>query len=237
MNVLRIVRRKKINIFLIIILLIIGISSTYAWFHSDENNQTSGLVTKVSSWGVEFIMEDEEILTNRFTIEIPEFYPGMEDIEKKIDIYNLGEEMTTLEYEIESIQIFGEEVLNNETLENETEEITGIRAANLFGNSSATLFDPDNTNYSFYVNYPTPFEIKYSYNKLELAGLGGDGEYSGWFKINFSWLNNQLNNEEDTKIGNLAYDYMKSQENNENKESPIKIVVKITGRKTNNTQQ
>lgn len=183
------------------------------------------------------MIENEEILTDKYTIEIPEFYPGIEDIEKKIDIHNLGEEKTSLEYEIESIQLFGEKIVDNETLSNEIEDDKGIRTANLFGNTNATLFDSENTNYSFWIRYPTPFKIEYLYNKVELAGLGGDGESDGWFKFRFSWPNIQTNNEEDTKIGNMAYEYMKSQENNENKEPALKIVVKITGRRTDKIQQ
>lgn len=237
MNVLRIVRRKKINIFLIIILLGVGISSTYAWFHMLTDAETTGLIAEVSSWALEFMIEDEEILTNKYTIEIPEFYPGIEDIEKRIDIHNLGEEKTNLKYEIESIHLFGEEILNNETLSNEIEDSRGIRTASFFGNSNATLFDSENTNYSFWIKYPTPFKIEYLYNKIELAGLGGDGEAEGWFKLKFSWPNIQTNNEEDTKIGNLAYEYMKTQETSENKEPALKIVVKITGSRKDKIQQ
>lgn len=232
MNVLRVVRRKKINIFLIIILLFVGISSTYAWFNMQNDVQGEGIVAKVSSWGIEFIIDENvEIVSDEYTIEIDKFYPGMEPIEKKIDIYNTDVEKVSIEYEIISISLFGEEIINNETLTEETENQYGVRSASIFGNNAATLFEPGNTNYSFSMKHPTPFEITYSYNKDELAGLGGDGEYSGWFKINFSWPDNQ-DDVEDTRIGNMAYEYMKSQENSENKESPIKIVVRITGRRT-----
>ena len=44
--------------------------------------------------------------------------------------------------------------------------------------------------------------------------------------MNFIWDNDEKNNVEDTKLGNLVYDYY--MQDNETVEAPLKIKVKIT---------
>ena len=87
MNILRILRRKKIKLSFILILMVVFIANTYAWMSTESDTSIGGLEINVRDWGVEFIVDDQEILTEEFTITIPEFYPGITPIEKKIYVY------------------------------------------------------------------------------------------------------------------------------------------------------
>lgn len=224
MKVLRILRRRKIRLSFILLLLSIFIFTTYAWFNFDRNVEGGGLVANVSTWAVEFIIEGEEIQTETFELEIDDIYPGMDSITKEIDIYNLGEAPSELFYEIEEMYLFGEKIIDNETV---ADEVAGTNTVDLFGKSSASIFTEGNTNYSYSLKYPTPFSINYSYDKEQISGQGGDDTAHAVFKIDFEWENKDENDEEDTKLGTLSYNYEKNHEG----EPAIKIAVKITAKR------
>ena len=231
MKLLRKLRRKKINVILLFILSVVLVLQTYAWFNFYRDVEVTGLSADISAWNLQFFVGNEEIMSNEYVLEIDDFYPGMEDIDRRVDIYNIGNDnKSNIKYEVESIQMFGYEILNNDTVgeivEKVDEEGNTYKECDLFGNSSSTLFDEESTNYPFSLRYPVPFKLTYSYNKDEL-GIENE-EAIGWFKLHFEWKNEEDNNEEDTKLGNLAYKYY--QENPEDK-AAIKINLKITGTK------
>lgn len=244
MKVLRILRRRKIKLSFIFLLLVVFILNTYAWMYTDKNTEMGSLTINVDDWSVAFIIEDEEITTEEYTFEVEEFHPGIEPIEKKIDVYNTGEANSFLKYEITEIYLYGQQIYKNEqgegdektlipeTIGAETTDTNGLKTINLFGNENATIFDEENTNYTFSLRYPTPFTISYTYEKTHISGRDYSETATSWMTINLAWPNDESNNEEDTKIGNMAYEFenAKDTENNllNEGEPALKIITKVT---------
>ena len=254
MKVLRVLRRRKIRLSFIFLLLLFFIFNTYAWMRTDRNTQMGSLALNVDDWSVAFIIDNQEINTEEYTFEIPEFYPGITTgtpIEKKIDVYNTGDSDSTLKYEITEIYLYGEQIYKNEVVENgetryipetlgeETGEEDEPRTANIFGNSDATIFQENNGNYTFSLKYPTPFTITYTYDKNYITGKDQETTAKSWMKINLSWENNEANNEEDTRLGNMVYDFENAKDANGNlinaDKPAIRIVARVTATKVDNS--
>jgi len=99
--------------------------NTYAWFIYATQVATS-ITAHVSSWNIEFVTGNEEIVTN-IEIDLDRIYPGMEDYEKIVEVHNKGETKAKLSYEMLSFEILGEkfevgENLTSEELENKIEQ-------------------------------------------------------------------------------------------------------------------
>ena len=259
MKILRILRRRKIKLSFIFLLLVFFIFNTYAWMSTSKNATTDSLALNISSWEVAFIIDDEEIKTEEYTFEIQEFHPGITNEEtgpiiKEIDVWNIGEANSYLKYEITDIYLYGVQIYKDsgtlipESLGAETGN--EIKTANLFGNEEAQIFDANNTYYkflekenqnpdenkyySFSLKYPTPFTITYSYGSTYISGKADENEPSSRSKmlINLEWNNDEANNEEDTKIGNLVYAFENAKDKDGNLlysgEPALKIVTKVT---------
>lgn len=112
---------KKIKIRNIIILILLLIFNTYAWFVY-ATKVSSSLSVHVSSWNVEFSLGEDETVTN-ILIEVERVYPGMETFEKKVTVKNKGEIKAELDYEIIALKVMDEnyrigENITMEELEN-----------------------------------------------------------------------------------------------------------------------
>lgn len=244
MKVLRILRRRKIKLSFVLLLLLVFVFNTYAWMSRDHKTVVGDIRLNVNDWGVEFIVDDEEIKTEEYTFEIEEFHPGITPIEKKLYVYNIGDSNTNLKYEVTEIYLYGEQILKNEideqtlipeTVGEETTNIDGNKTANLFGNEEATIFDEDNTNYSFSLRNPTPFLISYTYEKTYISGKNRDTAGTSWLALNLAWFNDEANNEEDTKLGNMVYEFENAKDAEGNLinegEPAIRIVVRVTAKR------
>lgn len=97
---------KKIKIKNLIILILLLAFNTYAWFIY-ASKVSMDLTVRVSSWNVEFLAGDGEIVTN-VEIEVDRIYPGMDEFTHRIEVYNRGETAMELSYEIYKISIMGE---------------------------------------------------------------------------------------------------------------------------------
>ena len=122
-NVIKIL--KKIKLRNIIILIILLMFNTYAWFIYATKVDTS-LSVHVSSWNVEFVSLGGESIKD-LVIEVERIYPGMETFEKTIEVRNTGETKASLRYEMQSLKIMGEtfqvsDTLTSEELENQIKE-------------------------------------------------------------------------------------------------------------------
>ena len=94
---------KKIKIRNIIILIVLLMFNTYAWFIY-ATKVSMNLSVHVSSWNVEFVSAEGESIKD-MVIEVERIYPGMENFEKNIEVRNKGETKATLSYQIESIRV------------------------------------------------------------------------------------------------------------------------------------
>jgi len=226
MNILREVRRVSqksmpVRLVLLLVFCVIFIVTTYAWFASDKDIALGGLEGNVTSWDVEYyINEDEEQFLDRVaTLTVDEFYPGMPNREDVVHIYNVGTSSTNIQYELLSVKVFGQEVLD--TLRTNGEITT-------MGNKT-TLFSKD-TQY--------PFKISYTYDKTYLKGKYVDDATTpdavATFKFNVSWeyegvgtaSENLAKDLLDTKFGKDAYAFYQDASNDPTK--AVEVQVRIT---------
>lgn len=112
---------KKVKIKNIIILILLFIFNTYAWFIY-ATRVSSDLSVHISSWNVEFTVGEDETVTN-IVIAVERIYPGMETVEDGVTVKNKGEIKAELDYEILSLKVMGEsykvgENITAEELEN-----------------------------------------------------------------------------------------------------------------------
>lgn len=224
MNILREFRRAKkksmaTRIRLISIFSVILIVNTYAWWSATQDVKLNGLEGQVTSWDVAYYFDDKEVLDQEVTFTIDELYPGMPNREDVVHIYNIGTASSKIKYELMSVKVFGQEVLD---------QLQANGGVQISGNTIA-LFT-DDTAY--------PFNITYTYDKTRLDGKYVDDESTpdacGTFKFNASWNYEATGTDDekeardllDTKFGKDAYSYYQNDENDPTK--AIEITVKIT---------
>lgn len=222
MNILREVRRVKeknmlTRIRLILTFLVILIVNTYAWRAADKDVSLNGLEGNVTSWDVAYyINEDENVtLDQTATFTIEDLYPGMPTREDVVDIYNIGKSSTSINYELISVKVFGQEVLEELDI-----QVSG---------NTTTIFSED-TEY--------PFNISYTYDKSKLIGEYEDDTTTpnsvAKFRFNVNWTyegtgtesENQAKDALDTQFGKEAYEFYQDEANDPTK--AIEIKVKIT---------
>ena len=224
MNILREIRRIKkrsvpARILLITIFSVILIINTYAWFNANEPVNMSGLEANITPWDVRYYVDDKEMLDESVTFTIDELYPGMPDREDIVRIYNMSTTSTSIKYELTSVKVFGQEVLD-QLKENNMIQTDG---------NTVQIF-ADDTEY--------PFDISYTYDKTRLDGEYKDDETTpnsgATFKYQASWEYQGNGTEDenlakdilDTKFGKGAYEYYQDEANDPSK--AIEITVKIT---------
>lgn len=112
---IRILKKVKIKNMLILILLLLF--NTYAWFIY-ATRVSSEISVHISSWNVEFVVGEEETITN-VIIAVDRIYPGMENTEKTVRVTNKGEIKAELDYQMMSLKVLDEsyEVGENITAE------------------------------------------------------------------------------------------------------------------------
>ncbi len=121
-KIVRIIKKVKIRNILILILLIIF--NTYAWFIYATKVATE-ISVHISSWNVEFAT-GEEVTTTNIIIEVERLYPGMDDYVKEITVKNKGEMRAQLSYKIKEIRVLDtqyivDEDMTSESLQNKIE--------------------------------------------------------------------------------------------------------------------
>lgn len=222
MNILREYRRIKkkslaTRISLIFTFSVILIVSTYAWFAEIQPVNLGGIEVKVDTWYVAYYI-DEEIFDETATIVIDEIYPGMTEQTEIIDIYNLGNLSTKIDFELVSVKIFGNEVLDEIKENNE-------------------ILREDNTTDIFSTNKNYPFDISYTYDKEYLNETYIDDistpNGKATFKMCVNWPYREGDTEKemidkdllDTKFGKDAFSYYLS---GNTSESAVEIKIKIT---------
>lgn len=97
-------RIRKIKPHTLIILILLLMFSSYAWFVF-VTRVSSGLAAHVSAWNVTFKVDDEEV--REIAIDVGQIYPGMPNYEKVITIENHGEIDGEVSYEIKRMVILG----------------------------------------------------------------------------------------------------------------------------------
>lgn len=172
---IKILKKVKIRNMLILILLLMF--NTYAWFIYATRVATD-ITAHVSSWNVEFVGSEGEITTN-LLVTIGRIYPGMDRFEKIVEVHNKGETKAVLGYEIEEFKVMGETFTVDETN----------------GPTTQDIVDKMNTEY--------PFKIKIEKDDTLLS----EGTGNGTFTISLDWEFESGDDEADTNWGNRAYEF------------------------------
>lgn len=224
MNILREFRRIKkrsvpARILLILIFSVILIINTFAWFNANQPVNMNGLEANITPWDVRYYVDDKEILDETVTFTIDQLYPGMPNREDTVRIYNMSTTSTNIQYELTSVKLFGQEILD-QLLQNGVIQIDG-NTVNIFA---------DDTQY--------PFHISYTYDRTRLDGEFVDDTTTpnagATFQFHASWEYQGNGTDEenlakdilDTYFGKGAYEYYQNEENDPAK--AIEITVKIT---------
>ena len=168
---------KKIKIRNLIILVILLMVNTFAWFIY-ATRVSLDLTVHVSSWNVEFISGNEEITTD-MEILVDRIYPGMEIFEKTIEVHNKGETPAILDYEIKSLEVMGDIF--------EVGQETGV--------TSEDIKQKIEKEYPFKININSDGKSEIPENE------------KGIFKVRVYWPYESGNDRLDTYWGNKAYEY------------------------------
>ncbi len=147
-KIVKIIKKVKIRNILILILLIIF--NTYAWFIYATRVATD-ISVHIASWNVEFATGEDETTTN-ILVQVDRAYPGMENYLKEITVKNKGEMKAKLDYIIKSLKVMDDKYVVGE---NTTDE---------------ELKNKIETEY--------PFKINITKDDSELSQGIGDGKFS-----------------------------------------------------------
>lgn len=106
--------KTKIKLRTLIILIILLMFNSYAWFV--YATKVSGTLTAyVSSWNVSFMVGEEEISTNMI-FDVSRIYPGMEKYTQTVIAHNNGEVPATITYDIKKLKVLDSVYEVNETV-------------------------------------------------------------------------------------------------------------------------
>lgn len=225
MNVLRELRKFKTKsalakIRILILLAVMLVVSTYAWFYVDKDVGVSNIRGVVTEWDVEYSIDDVIITTEEIVIACDEFYPGMDPFEKKIKTSNKTETGADIKYELKSVKLFGVEILEDlKNTGNVTEAGTTI---NVFATEEY------------------PFNAGFYYDRDVIGGIdpitglptpNSHAEltvFANWSYTRESVTKTITENDElDTQYGEDAYQYYQDETLSE-RYSPLEIVINIT---------
>jgi len=106
---------KKIKLRTLIVLIILLMFNSYAWFVY-QTRVKGTFIARISSWDLEFSVGEQEI-TGEMVFDVDRIYPGMETYTKEIVANNKGETAAKLTYLIKSLTILGEEIEIDEDIE------------------------------------------------------------------------------------------------------------------------
>lgn len=225
MNVLRELRKFKTKsalakIRILILLAVMLIVSTYAWFYVDKDVGVSNIRGVVTEWDVEYSIDDVIITTEEIVIACDEFYPGMENFEKKIKTSNKTESGADIKYELKSVKLFGEEILDD------LKDSGNVTEAGTTTNVFATE--------------EYPFNAGFYYDRDVIGGIDpitGEPTPNSHAELTVfaNWSYTRLGAEKslsendalDTWYGEEAYKYYKDETLSE-QYSPLEIVINIT---------
>lgn len=155
------------------------IFATFAWFtYTKILNPTVDV--NVSAWQVDF-KDSEGILGTSMQFAVGNFYPGMADYTKQIDIENLGDRAASITYKIEELKILGQVYTIKETAEEGDTEYTVYKSETTDANGKKIIkLLNDSTKY--------PFEIIIIHSaEIAIEDPTDANKNKGTFEICFTW--------------------------------------------------
>ena len=198
-------RKKNINVFRIIVLIILVSANTFAWFIYATKIDGSVSV-HVKGWDVLFEAGENQV-TNIINVNVNSIYPGMDNYHYEVKAYNRSEVSATLTYEVLEVRLLSSSYTSKEgrTYYGQPIQDNDLTSAEL----EASLLN----------DYPFSLEISRSSSNIQ-AGQGIE-------KVNFDliWPYENNNDEADTEWGIAASNYKKSNPNNSTIAIKIKIII------------
>lgn len=187
----------------LIIILLLLITNSYAWFIYSTKVEGS-ISAHVKSWDVIF-QNGVDTQASYFTASIDDLYPGMDDYNYNLKIYNHGEIDARLTYELLSINILDREYISVQGRADKKEP------ANSNDLSSDELQE--------YLLNNFPFKIHLSLSDEDLQADLGESD----FNLDVTWPFESGNDDLDTYWGKEAATFIK-----QHPEEPcIKLKVKV----------
>jgi hypothetical protein len=198
---LRVLKKIKISHLVILALLLIG--NTYAWFIYIDTVSNS-IDVHIKAWNID-LQDDQGTVTDTVTVFVDAVYPGMTTFEKDINMTNYSDVDATVSYQVLSVDIMGERTYS---IEGKREFGLGVGQEDL---TSDELIEQLETAY--------PFVFDFQLDNPHLQAVTGSATYT----IALSWAYESGNDTLDTEWGERAYTFI-----NENPGEPcISLNVKI----------
>ena len=221
MNILRELRKFKrksvrFRASFVLIFLVMLLISTYAWFDIFQFVDQTDIKATIESWDIRYLDQNSEELSEAVDFTVQHFYPGMENVQQDVVIQNIGQYESNITYEVISVLLFGEEVLDDLKTNNEIQE----------AENEITLFT-DTTKY--------PFEVRYEWDKKQILGdmdiKDGDIAPEATAKVSFkvSWHYENGKDDLDTEMGKKAYEFYQNPDNDPTQ--ALKIMLRVTTKK------
>lgn len=177
--------KKVIKIRSLIIILLLLISNTFAWFVYNRSVQ-SGVTAHVKAWRITLAQGDEEI-EDTVNLTIPDIYPGMDDYQTSITVMNESEIPAAFSYVLLKARIMDEVYISDE-------------GANFYHVLSTGQTSDDLINILM-ENYP--FTISFAVDNTEMIALHGETSITA----SVHWAFDNGDDETDTLYGTIASDY------------------------------
>ena len=154
------------------------IFATFAWFIYQITLDTN-VDVKVSAWKVDF-KENDTSIESDVQFEIENFYPGMTDYKKTIEIENLGERSASIEYQVDSLKILGRTYTVKEAPEEGDSADTLYSNKTVSGGKNVVKLLNDSSKF--------PFEIILTYTQEIYTPSESDTDRNkGIFEIHLTW--------------------------------------------------
>lgn len=222
MNILRELRKFKkksvrFRFSFVLIFLLMLLVSTYAWFDIFQFVEPKNIKATIETWDIRYLDEDETELSEAVDFGVEHFYPGMEDVKQDVIIQNIGDIGSNITYQLMSVELFGEEILQELKDNNEIQEL-----------ENGIILFTDTDKY--------PFEVRYEWDKKEIEGDrdpgdGIDAQAQALVSFKVSWDYEGGNDALDTEFGKKAYEYYKDTNNDPTK--GLKIMLKVETKRKN----
>ena len=156
------------------------IFATFAWFtYTKILNPVVDV--SISAWKVDF-KDDDDVLGTSLDFVVGNFYPGMADYSKQIQIVNLGDRPASITYQIDELKILGQEYVIKETAEAGDSEFTLYKSEIVDDATGTTTIKLLNNATKF------PFEIILTHtSQIEIEDDVNVDQNQGTFEIRFTW--------------------------------------------------
>ena len=178
---------KKIKISHLIILAILLIGNTYAWFIYIDTVSNS-VDVHIKAWNID-LQDDQGTVTDTVTVYVDSVYPGMTTYEKEITVSNYSDLDATVSYDILSVEIMGDRTYSRE---GKLEYNLAISQNDV---TSAQLVQSLANDY--------PFVISFDLDETHLDAVTGVATYT----ISIAWDYESGNDTLDTYWGERAFTF------------------------------